>query len=149
MAEEQSISNCCQPSVGANDSVLILGETPSALSTAWPHAEHQTPDSSLTLRYELAVLMDPQSLTTTETISQLVAVARDRWARQVLVLIPKQSNSHTTEREFFALGFKHRQLPDALKVDFAAYGFSITRYKATPDWLNSRYWANPERWNKN
>ena len=149
MAEEQSLSDCCQPSVGVDDSVLILGEMPSALSVIWPQADFQTPNSSLTHRYELAVLVDPQSLTTTETISQLVAAARDRWARQVLVLVPKQSNNHATESEFFALGFQHRQLPDALQVDFAAYGFSITRYKATPDWLNSKYWANPERWNKN
>lgn len=148
MAEEQSLSDCCQPSVGPDDSVLILGEAPSALSAVWPNAEHQTPEASLAHRYELAVLIDPQSLTT-ESISQLVAVARDRWARQVLVLVPKLSNNHNTEREFFALGFKHRQLPEALNVDFAAYGFSITRYKTTPDWLNSRYWANPERWNKN
>ena len=149
MAEEQSLSDCCQPSVGTDDAVLILGEAPSAFSAAWPQAELQIPNSSLTHRYELAVLVDPQSLTTTETMPQLVAVARDRWARQVLVLVPKQANNHTTESEFFALGFQHRHLPDTLKVDFSAYGFSITRYKATPDWLNSRYWANPERWNKN
>lgn len=149
MAEEQSLNDCCQPSVGPDDSVLILGEAPSAFSSAWPHAERQTPNSSLTHRYELAVLADPQSLTTTDTICQLVARARDRWARQVLVLLPKQSNNHITEREFFALGFNHRQLPEALQTDFAAYGFSITRYKPTPDWLNSRFWANPERWNKN
>lgn len=28
------------------------------------------------------------------------------------------------------------------------FEFNIADYKRTPDWLNSRYWANPQRWNK-
>ncbi|MDD3447840.1 MAG: DUF6231 family protein [Gammaproteobacteria bacterium] len=28
------------------------------------------------------------------------------------------------------------------------YGFDIATYKVTPDWLNSRYWANPELWDR-
>ncbi len=28
------------------------------------------------------------------------------------------------------------------------YKFDIGDYKLTPDWLNARYWAHPERWDK-
>ncbi|WP_290652932.1 DUF6231 family protein [Aquisalimonas sp.] len=28
------------------------------------------------------------------------------------------------------------------------YGFDVGTYKTTPDWLNPRYWANPELWGK-
>lgn len=30
----------------------------------------------------------------------------------------------------------------------ALYLFDIRTYKHTPDWLNPRFWANPERWDK-
>lgn len=29
-----------------------------------------------------------------------------------------------------------------------AFGYDLATYKQTPDWLNSDYWANPSRWNK-
>jgi Family of unknown function (DUF6231) len=28
------------------------------------------------------------------------------------------------------------------------YGFDLHDYKTTPDWLNSRYWAHPELWDR-
>ncbi|MGD8939893.1 MAG: DUF6231 family protein [Gammaproteobacteria bacterium] len=28
------------------------------------------------------------------------------------------------------------------------YAFDIASYKTTPDWLNNKYWANPELWDK-
>ncbi len=32
--------------------------------------------------------------------------------------------------------------------DWRLYRFNIHDYKDVPDWLNSRYWANPERWGR-
>ncbi len=29
-----------------------------------------------------------------------------------------------------------------------AFGYDLTTYKRTPDWLNADFWANPGRWNK-
>lgn len=29
-----------------------------------------------------------------------------------------------------------------------AFGYDVATYKQTPDWLNSDYWANPGRWDK-
>ena len=149
MAEEQSLDDCCQPKVGADQPVLILGRPPSEFKALWPEADTETPSSSLEQRYQLAVLIDPASLAVGVTSAQLLAAARDRWAKQVLALIPSHSNDLATEREYFAMGFSHRPLPKALQTTHTAYGFSISRYKPTPDWLNSRFWANPERWKKN
>jgi hypothetical protein len=28
------------------------------------------------------------------------------------------------------------------------YQYAIETYKTTPDWLNSKFWANPERWRR-
>lgn len=150
LAEKQSLASICQPAVATDDPVVILGPAPKEITEHWPTAATQQPESDLSQRYELALLVDPHLLASTETTAvQLLAAARDRWARQVLVLIPVQSAEQIPEQEFFALGFSRRHLPASLQGEYTAYGFSITRYKPTPDWLNAKYWANPERWNKN
>lgn len=33
-------------------------------------------------------------------------------------------------------------------AECSTYGFDVASYKRTPDWLNNRFWANPERWNR-
>ena len=49
-------------------------------------------------------------------------------------------------RALSALGFVRTGGP--LAGGDALYVFDIDRYKRTPDWLNSRHWAHPERWDK-
>ena len=37
-------------------------------------------------------------------------------------------------------------LPAQLENEF--WQFNILTYKQVPDWLNARFWANPENWTK-
>ena len=39
-----------------------------------------------------------------------------------------------------------KNLPIQLENEF--WQFNILTYKQVPDWLNARFWANPENWNK-
>ncbi|XID74036.1 DUF6231 family protein [Alkanindiges sp. WGS2144] len=65
---------------------------------------------------------------------------RDVLARQVLVLTRPESGSTLP-----ALGFSQiEQLAEKLVI----WQFNILSYKQVPDWLNSKYWANPENWGK-
>lgn len=45
---------------------------------------------------------------------------------------------------FLALGFEMAAYDTAAGVRLHA--FDLDTYKPVPDWLNSRFWANPERW---
>ena len=46
-----------------------------------------------------------------------------------------------------ALGFQ--QLFDYQLIEQqSVWLFNILDYKQVPDWLNAKYWANPENWNK-
>lgn len=60
------------------------------------------------------------------------------------ILLAAQSDGALDEEAFRALGFA------LLGTDAAAgmrvFYYDIDTYKPVPDWLNSRYWANPERW---
>ncbi|MGM7373388.1 DUF6231 family protein, partial [Acinetobacter baumannii] len=46
--------------------------------------------------------------------------------------------------------FRFTQLIDKTShdSDFALWQFNILTYKHVPDWFNSKFWANPENWNK-
>lgn len=51
---------------------------------------------------------------------------------------------------FFALGFVrlNQCSPSASTSESGRwYEYRMTQYKSVPDWLNSKYWANPERFN--
>jgi hypothetical protein len=83
----------------------------------------------------------------------LLARLRDIYTKKLLVVAPigkqwDQHCSHWEESDFLALGFI---LKTKLTVDdkpLHVYAFDIDSYKSTPDWLNNKYWANPELWDK-
>jgi len=85
---------------------------------------------------ELAVLSDVQK-------SQLLVRLRDLMAKRIVVVSRLQD-----EKLLRALGFT--QLIDKTRhdSDFALWQFNILTYKHVPDWFNSKFWANPENWNK-
>lgn len=73
---------------------------------------------------------------------QLIAHVRDIYARQILLII--SADSEWKSEDFIGLGF--RKITD---IDqHTIWYFAVENYKRTPDWLNSRYWANPEMFGK-
>ncbi len=105
---------------------LILGKVNPLTNTATSQ-----PDSAIS---NLDFLAKQKSLT------QGLTRLRDLLARQVLVLANQQYSSllHT-------LGFSQ---VEQLEQEMFIWQFNILSYKQTPDWLNSKYWANPENWDK-
>ena len=74
----------------------------------------------------------------------LVSRLRDLYARRVLArLRPTGPWQH---RDMTAFGFT--RLARLGAEEGALYGFDMATYKTTPDWLNPRFWANPELWGK-
>ena len=99
-----------------------------------------------TQRYDLGfVVMDSQELAVLSDVqkSQLLVRLRDLMAKRIVVVSRLQD-----EKLLRALGFT--QLIDKTRhdSDFALWQFNILTYKHVPDWFNSKFWANPENWNK-
>lgn len=97
-------------------------------------------------RYDIGVVMldtaqmqglDPRIL------SQILVKLRDLFAKRLVVVSRLQD-----EKLLRALGFT--QLVDKMThhADFALWQFNILTYKHVPDWFNSKFWANPENWDK-
>ena len=59
-----------------------------------------------------------------------------------VVLVAAREDSPLAFNDFLSFGMQ--RLADA--DGDALFLFDLHSYKPAPDWLNSRYWANPERW---
>ena len=99
-----------------------------------------------TQRYDLGlVLLDSQELIHISNVqkSQVLVKLRDLMAKRIVVVSQLQD-----EKLLRSLGFT--QLIDKTQHDsnFALWQFNILTYKHVPDWFNSKFWANPENWNK-
>ena len=99
-----------------------------------------------TQRYDLGfILLDSPEfshISNTEK-SQLLVKLRDLMAKRIVVV------SHLQDEKLLrSLGFT--QLIDKTRYsnNFALWQFNILTYKHVPDWFNSKFWANPENWDK-
>lgn len=72
----------------------------------------------------------------------LLARVRDFIAPHIIVIA--DTRCALSRLDFLALGYEALAAIEAEEV--ALYQFDMATYKQVPDWLNARFWANPERW---
>lgn len=60
------------------------------------------------------------------------------------VIVVARADCSLCAADFRALAFE----PLATDATATLYQFNLATYKPVPDWLNSRYWAHPENWDK-
>lgn len=98
--------------------------------------------------YDLAIISDALQKIPKARGENLLARLRDVQAKHLLVeLTASDIEAGWSEADMLALGLKHmkEQRKDAKSQ---LYEFNIATYKNTPDWLNPKYWAHPERWDQ-
>lgn len=83
----------------------------------------------------------------------VIASLRDIHSQRLLLAIPMGEQwtthrSHWQDNELLGLGFVRLIKSDSQTRPIHIYGFDIATYKTTPSWLNSRYWAHPEMFDK-
>ena len=97
-------------------------------------------------RYALAIAHLPNTLTASQAL-YLLSSLRDLHARQVLAFIPVDA-FRWQAADLLALGMQRHARFEQEQQLIEAWSFDIKTYKPVPDWLNPRFWANPENWNK-
>lgn len=104
-------------------------------------------------RYALCVVAGTLEHMGKEAAGQLIARLRDVHAERLYVVVPIGETrqgfaSHWELSELIGYGLKaiadYGEEPEHLQL----FEFDIATYKDTPDWLNAKYWAHPERWDK-
>lgn len=100
-----------------------------------------------TQRHDLAVAWLPSTLPSLQTLN-LVSALRDLHARQLLVFVASGQDAGIGEHALRALALQQQARFEQDGELREAWSYDIRTYKAVPDWLNPRFWANPENWNK-
>lgn len=106
--------------------------------------EEALANATLQGRQELAIACLPANGDAREA-RQLIAAMRDLLARQLLVFVPEKLLDDTT---LTGLGLTRQARYEIDSEHWQAWSYDIRTYKSVPDWLNPRFWANPENWNK-
>jgi hypothetical protein len=104
-------------------------------------------------RYDLGLISHTLEHLPKDQASQLIARLRDVHCRRLLVVVPIGDRWQQHRSRWYAtdlLGFGFVRVSDYQTNDkpVQVYAFDIDTYKTVPDWLNSRYWANPELFDK-
>ncbi|MBV6552340.1 DUF6231 family protein [Acinetobacter sp. UGAL515B_02] len=99
-----------------------------------------------TQRYDLGfVVFDTTEMQKISEIekAQVLVRLRDLMAKRIVVVSKRQD-----EKLLRSLGFTQLIDKTLHQADFALWQFNILTYKHVPDWFNSKFWANPENWDK-
>ncbi|MGE8685224.1 MAG: DUF6231 family protein [Acinetobacter sp.] len=99
-----------------------------------------------TQRFDLGfVILDTEDMLalSEQQKTQILVKLRDLLAKRIVVVGKLQD-----EQLLRALGFTQLIDKTSHDSDFALWQFNILTYKHIPDWFNSKFWANPENWDK-
>ena len=135
----------------ARDVVAPLAERrPDVRITAAPDVDGEDPARALhgLGRFDFAVAAGVLERIGIGAGRVLIGRVRDLHAPRMLIAYDHAVEGGWTLADFIALGLTRIGAGAATSGDTTLYGFDIASYKATPDWLNARHWANPERWDK-
>ena len=118
------------------------------------HRFDRATDLAFQRRYRLAVVIDAPGIVGGVATRQMLAYLRNVGAHGVLAVFPRsptatrEPDTEWSVSDFLGLGFRRAEQAKTLASDYWVYRYNIYDYKITPDWLNSRYWANPEQWDR-
>ncbi len=146
--------------------VALLGAAPAQLCTVGqvnPALHPLLTDTTVRPYDDLAHCLDAN--TGTQSASVLMMIQTDaidtlpkqlgalcqRFPNQVLIELQHEQEDKPAAHEFrqacFALGFRQALHSVSDGTEYQLYEYRLKNYKQAPDWLNSRFWANPERFN--
>ena len=86
-----------------------------------------------------------------DTLATGLGIICQRFPNQVLIELQHDANDKSSAQACrdacFAMGFRQALNSVSDGLEYQLYEYRLKNYKRVPDWLNSRFWANPERFN--
>jgi len=95
---------------------------------------------------DLAIISDITEMLSKESATEWLAMVRNRHTQHIIVIADNEKAAQQGWQlaDYLALGLKHLGHDNNLYV----YAYAIESYQPKRDWLTSRFWANPENYNK-
>ena len=98
-------------------------------------------------RFDLALLVDCLEHLPKREGLQLLGGIRNLNASRVAVLVDLQA-AGWQETDFFALAMQASEQFTRDEQTLHLFTYDLLDYKQVPDWLNAKFWANPENFGK-
>lgn len=98
-------------------------------------------------RYDLALFVDCLEHLTKRNGLELLGGIRNLNASRIAVLIDLTA-SEWQATDFFSLGLQVSARFQRDNQTLTLFTYDLLEYKQVPDWLNARFWANPQMFGK-
>ncbi|WP_462379212.1 DUF6231 family protein [Pseudomonas sp. Marseille-QA0892] len=98
-------------------------------------------------RFDLALFGDCLEHLDKREGQRLVGGVRNLNASRIAVLIDLDA-SDWRDTDFFALALQVNGRFQRNEQALTLFGYDLLEYKQAPDWLNAKFWANPENFGK-
>ena len=98
-------------------------------------------------RFDLALVIDCLEPLPKNSGLQLLGGIRNRIASRLAVLADLTA-CNWKETDFFALALQSNERFQRDDQVLTLFTYDLREYKQVPDWLNARFWANPENFGK-
>lgn len=107
---------------------------------------HCTPNQydRLSERFDLALVHDIEGFPLTQ-MRPCVGLLKNLLSERIWLLVARD---YCPAEEWISLGFKHDTIPGQSGDQLDSYSYNLETYNHKRDWNNSRFWANPEHWDK-
>lgn len=99
-------------------------------------------------RYDLAVVADQLERVDMRTGIELLAGLRNLSVSRMAVLVDLQAATEWQDNDFFGLAMQRHARFEKDERCLTLFTYDLADYKSVPDWLNAKYWANPELFDK-
>ena len=136
-----------------NKSILLAGDTAINLSKDWQDTRShvlKTPFSTEQLndlsRIDLAIISNLLETLPKQKAIEWLSMLRNAHAHQLILITSETAETQNNWQltDYLALGFQ-QLFSDS---NYILYSYNITNYRPKRDWLNNRFWANPENYDK-
>lgn len=141
----------------APERLLVVGASNFPALTAFEEAHPQAhvaqaipgalPDELAAQRFDLAIMVDCLEHLSKREGLELLGGIRNLNASRIAVLADL-SACDWKETDFFALALQSSERFQRGEQVLTLFTYDLREYKQVPDWLNARFWANPENFGK-
>ncbi|MDH1264659.1 MULTISPECIES: DUF6231 family protein [unclassified Pseudomonas] len=98
-------------------------------------------------RFDLALVVDCLEHLPRRTGLELLGGIRNLNANRLAVLVDLQA-SQWQDTDFFSLALQASERFQREEQVLSLFTYDLLDYKQVPDWLNAKFWANPENFGK-
>ncbi len=106
------------------------------------------PEALQQQRYDLALVAEQLETRDKQLATELLAGLRNLLVNRLAVLVDLDLAGDWQEKDFFALAMQRQGHFQQEDRSLHLFSYDLQDYKQVPDWLNAKYWANPELFGK-